>query len=277
MTTSYSQRFPTLFQDGWNATGLADDIRKIDTNALADEYMALRETAPSRSAKGLPYFGTRHGRVRAKAPASPSEKHMAIALWRLGATWTRPDGGWFRLLDYQTPLRASRSDGLGEVDLLGGTDEGRMAVVELKVKRRPGSQDDTPLLALMEGLRYAAVLDANRSRVCRDAKRYLDAHLIPRTPLVQILAPEAWWLGWCRMGPETRRDAGDWEPRFLELTSALEARIEISVECVSIQNAGLADISWDRRGPLLESAPPLRPVHLDGTPFLRPALMPVAD
>lgn len=51
----------------------------------------------------------------------------------------------------------------------------------------------------------------------------------------------------------------------------------ISVECVSIQNEGLDDISWDRRGPLLESVPPLRPVHLDGTPFLGPALMPVSD
>ena len=277
MTTLYSQRFPTLFQDGWNVTGLSDAIREIDVNALADEYMALKDAAPSRSAEGQPYLGTRHGRVRAKAPGSPSEKHMAIALWRLRATWPRPDGGWFRLLDYQVPLRASRSDGLGEVDLLGGTDEGRMAVVELKVKRRPGSQDDTPLLALMEGLRYAAVLDANRGRVCRDAKRYLDAHLIPWTPFVQILAPEAWWLGWCRMALETRRDAGHWERRFVELATALEDRIGIRVECVSIQNKGLADISWDRRGPLLESAPSLRPVHLDSMPVLGPALTPASD
>ena len=201
---------------------------------------------------------------------------MAIALWRLRATWTRPDGGWFRLVDYQPPLRASRSDGLGEVDLLGETEEGRMAVVELKVKRRPGSPDDTPLLALMEGLRYAAVLDANRGKVCRDAQRHLDAHLKPRAPLVQILAPEAWWTAWCRMNPEARRDSGDWEPQFLALTRTLEARIEVSAECVSIQNAGLADISWDRQGPLLESAPTLCPVHLDGTPRFGPALTPVA-
>ena len=101
--------------------------------------------------------------------------------------------------------------------------------------------------------------------------------LVSWTPFVQILAPEAWWLGWCRMAPETRRDAGHWEGAIRGTGDRIGGPIGIRVECVSIQNKGLADISWDRQGPLLESAPSLRPVHLDSTPALGPALTPVSD
>ena len=103
-----------------------NEIQRIDVVALCREYEQLRKAAPSRSARDKRYFVGHDGRPQAKNPGSPSEKHLAIALWRRKARWPRAGGGWMCLLDYQFPLKARRSDaGLGEVDLLGATDEGR--------------------------------------------------------------------------------------------------------------------------------------------------------
>ena len=131
MTDFSSRQFPILYPERSTATDLAVDIQRIDVVDLCREYDLLRKAAPSRSARSKRYFVGHDGRPQAKHPASPSEKHLAIALWRLKAQWPRAGGGWLRLLDYQFPLKASRSDtGLGEVDLLGATDQGRLVVIE---------------------------------------------------------------------------------------------------------------------------------------------------
>ena len=82
---------------------------------LCREYDRLRKAAPRRSARNKRYFVGHDGRPQAKYPGRPSEKHLAIALWRLEAQWPRAGGGRMRLLDYQVPLKASSLDtGLGE-------------------------------------------------------------------------------------------------------------------------------------------------------------------
>ena len=128
MTVFSSRQFPILFRKRWTTTGLADAIQSgIDVIALCREYDQLRKAAPSRSARNKPYFVGHDRRLRAKDPGSPSEEHLAIALWRLDVRWPRAGGGRARLLDYQFPLKASNSDErLGKVDLLGATDEGRL-------------------------------------------------------------------------------------------------------------------------------------------------------
>ena len=171
VTDIFSRQFPILFSSRKSTRHLADSIQRVDVVAVCREYDQLRKRAPSRSARNKRYFVGHDGRPQAKYPASPSEKHLAIALWRLKAQWPRAGGGWLRLLDYQFPLKASRSDtGLGEVDLLGVTDQGRLVVIELKVRRKDGSRGDTPLLALMEGLRYAAVVHANHGAIAAEAR-----------------------------------------------------------------------------------------------------------
>ena len=79
---------------------------------------------------------------------------MAIARSNMKGSWPCPDGGRFRLLDYQFPLKARQSDaGIGKVDLLGVTDRGRLTVIELKVKP-PGdnARGESPVAALLPGL-----------------------------------------------------------------------------------------------------------------------------
>ena len=92
MTDFSSRQFPILFPDRSPTTGLAGEIEGIDVAALCREYDQLRKAAPSRSARGKRYFVGHDGRPQAKYPGSPSEKHLAIALWRLEAKWPRPGG-----------------------------------------------------------------------------------------------------------------------------------------------------------------------------------------
>ena len=145
------------------------------------------------------------------------EEHTAIALVNLGRRWALPDGGWFRLLDYQVPLKARQADSrIGKIDLLGVTDRGRLMVIELKVVGPNGSRTDAPPLALMEGVRYAAIVEANLEDIAGEVERRFGAKVARLPPVVQLLAPEGWWRSWLEL-----RAAGTWGPAFARLIAAV--------------------------------------------------------
>ncbi len=258
-----SRQFPILFRERWKTTCLAKQIQGIDVNGLCAEFDKLRNAAPSRSAAGKRYFVGHDGSLQAKDPDRPSEEHLAIALWNLKKRLPRPGGGWELVLDYQFPLQGlARADrGLGKVDLLGATDQGRLVVVELKVRRARSSRGDAPVLALMEGLRYAAVVHANDRDIAAEARTRFDIEVSDEPPIVQVLGPESWWDGWRDMSASTRRAAGQWEPRFFELSARLEARLGIVIECLSLEGAELEDITWRAHGPRLGHAPKMHMIH----------------
>ncbi len=259
--------FTIFFGKEWYTTGLAKDISKVDRNALCEEYKKLRQCAPRRANVGKSYFVDRHC---GKVPSSNRvEEHLAIALWRFKGCWPRPDGSRFRLLDYQFPLQAGQADkGIGEIDLLGVTDQGRLIVIELKVKPKGGNnRGATPVAALMQGLRYAAIVEANQTVIAREAKEQakrrfkVGIEIVEEPPVVQILAPKAWWRSWWELGAPTRRKAGSWEPEFSILTRDVEEQLGVAVECVALDDC-CADLVYgsDRRTPQLVSAPALYPV-----------------
>ena len=111
-------------------------MRVLIEDALQDEYEKLVQNAPHRSKKSKKYFVKHSG----EDSANDSNRHVEIlakALKQLDRSWAHPGGGRFRLLDYQFPLKAQESDqGIGKVDLLGVTDQGRLMAIELKVKPR---------------------------------------------------------------------------------------------------------------------------------------------
>lgn len=124
--TKLAQAFPILFGKQWRARGLAGMITMIDTDALAAEYDALHELAPRRSGANKPYFIGHTGIPSSKGHSTRLEEHCAIALVNLQRRWPRRDGGWFRMLDYQVPLKGRQGDGdVGKIDILGVTDLGR--------------------------------------------------------------------------------------------------------------------------------------------------------
>ena len=119
-----------------------------------------------------------------------------------------------RPLDYQVPLTARQDDaGIGKIDLLGVTDAGRFVVVELKVDGIGGDRSDPPPAALMEALRYAAILQANQAIIASEARAKFDALVSDDAPpVIMLLGTEAWWQSWL-----TLRAAGSWTAPFIRL------------------------------------------------------------
>ena len=264
--------YKILFKKDWHTTELAKDIANIDREALCDEYKQLIKNAPRRSDKQK-YFVCHDGKLSSSGKSNRREEYLAVALWNLERQWPRLDGGWFRLLDYQVPLKAQQSDPkIGKVDLLGLTDQGRLMVIELKVKPSDGSRGETPAKALMQGLRYAAIVEANRKKITEEAKRCFGVDVVAERPLVQVLAPKAWWKGWLDMAGSTREAAGYWEPEFSQLVRDVEKHLSIAIECMALDDLGDAiTFGLDQRMPQLDHVHPIRlaidkalPLHNEG-------------
>ena len=261
----YVTSYPILFRhrNDWRATGLEDSIASINADTLANEYKMLRENAPCRPAVGKAYFVGHSGTPSSRGSSNQREKHYAMALWNLERRWPRRDGGWQRFLDYQTPLQTKRADhGIGEIDLFGVTDRGRLIVVELKYPRigRPG---DAPAYALMEGLRYAAIVEANLQPMAIEVRRKLGVKQVDdkTPPIVQILGPISWWRYWLKT-----RAAGDWGPAFARLAAAVEAQTGVTVECLAADDQAKLTLGLNGQEPSLNPPPTFHAVHLDRQP-----------
>ena len=259
-----------LFRNRWPATGLADCIALVcsDADALSDEYRRLRESPPLRSQPYL--FEGRDGTTEARPPNARRvqfEPRYATALWNLAGVWPRPDGGRQCLLDYQVPLKAARKDGkIGKIDLLGVTDRGRLVVVELKSPRT--DRGNSPMYALMEGLRYAAIVEGRSKRITREIEDRCHRKIDRETPpIVQLLGSQTWWWDW--FDPDLKRRAvGDWNWELDRLASMIEKKIGVSVECVAT-DTNIQEIRTNlcRARPTLDRAPALYAVRLDPPGF----------
>lgn len=248
---------PGYLRDNWNkTTGLAEYIAEIDVNALCREYEEIIGSAPRRSAREKRYFVGHSGVTSSGKWSNRKEEHYAVALCSLGLVWPQPGGGEFRLLDYQVPLKARQSDrGVGKIDLVGVTDRGRIMVIEVKVAPdRSGARGDTPVRALMEGLRYAAIAWANVDVIAAEAKNCFGTAIVKKPPVVQILADSAWWRGWLHMAGSTRKAAGDWEAPFARLIQAVEDRLGLAIQCLALEDASLT-MGLEGRLPVLDREP----------------------
>lgn len=263
----YGSIAPTLFRARWCDTGLEDSIVSVDADELADEYRKLRKSAPRRS---NPYFSRRRkGTTAERSPDTPRiqwEPRYAIALWNLQYSWPRRGGGWHHLLDYQVPLKDIQANGkIGKIDLVGITDQGRFMVIELKCPRSGRGQ--SPAHALMEGLRYAAIVEANIHTLASSARKRFGCKTDAEAPpIVQVLGPISWWRAWLDSGLK-KRAVGNWDRAFAHLASAIEKRIGVTVECMAT-DTGIAEAADGlcRRTPSLGLPPTLCAVHLERNP-----------
>lgn len=262
---NYKNMAPTLFQDRWPASKpcLEGAIAKVTADTLASEYWQLKCMAPRREAT---YFSSEHdGKTDSQQPSTKGvqwEKRYAMALWNLKVRWPRPDGGRQRLLDYQVSLKAERADkDIGEIDLLGATEAGRFVVAELKSPR--SGRGDSPMHALMEGLRYAAIAEANLDTLAREAKSRFGCGFDCQTPpIAQVLGPISWWCRW--LNPNLKRRAGNWNSTFAQLATAFEEQTGVTIECMATDTC-IEEVVDDLRQekPSLSTSPIFHAVHLD--------------
>ena len=134
---------------------------------------------------------------------------------------------------------------IGKVDLLGTTGQGRLLVIELKVKHDgANNRGDTPAAALLQGLGYAAIVQSNHESIAREIKQNFDCSIQDEPPVVQVLAPEDWWQAWMGLEGSTRRKAGNWEEAFKRLVIDMEEHIGIRVEC-AVLDVNQHQVSFD--------------------------------
>ena len=259
-----AEAFPYLHKEGKFAkplnhtTDLVRNIREVNRDQLYDEFRELIDCAPRRADAGKDYFVNHSGVPSSgKRASSWSEEILAMALWNERNFWPRADGTELFMLDYQFPLRASSSDtGIGEVDLLGITNQRRLMVIELKVKPDGvNNRGDTPAAALLQGLRYAAIVQSNFGSIAREMKQKFEFSIPNEPPIVQVLAPEDWWNGWTGLKGSTRRAAGNWEIAFGKLAGDIEGRIGIAIECAALNVKRGRIPSSDEGRPKLDRTP----------------------
>ena len=262
-----AEAFPYLHKNGKYAKPLnktRDLTRNIDgvnRDALHDEFRELIGCAPRRAERGKPFFKNHNGVPSSGKEADPeSEDILAMALWNERMQFTRADGAEIYLRDYQFPLFSSQDDqGIGKVDLLGTTSRGRLLVIELKVKPDGiNNRGDTPVAAMLQGLRYAAIVQSNHSSIAKEMEQEFDCLVSNDPPIVQVLAPEDWWQAWLGLEGSTRRASGDWEIAFVKLAKDIGERIGVTIECAALDIEGSQVWFDDEDRPRLDRAPEVR-------------------
>ena len=260
-----AETFPYLHPKGRGARnlshvrGLATNIAEVNRDALHNEYSRLKKIAPRRANSGKSHFSdTRNGKLSRKRASNRHEEHLAMALWNLKNRWSRDEGNQFCLLDYQFPLKAKQSDPhIGKVDLLGVTDQGRLMIIELKVENsKNNGRGDNPTVALLEGLRYTAIVQANQKAIADEVERRFEVKVTEGPPIVQILAPEDWWCGWMQLG-KSPRPAGDWASEYEEFARDIEEQIGVAIECAALDVKPCQVSISDEKRPKLDRAPEL--------------------
>ena len=240
-----NKNFPILFRErkAWTARGLVKDIANILNDGLFLEYYKLYDKAPIRGkVDEIEIFRDDHnGAVdRDVGSIKLTEKRFARALWNYGKL-TFPDrNGFIRLLDYEFPLSATANNkGIGEVDLLGVTDGGVLSIIELKYMKEGRSSNDSPLFALVEALRYYAIIEANLEliKVAVDKKRKKAAKIndqrwqIPDLvgkPSIQLIGNTRYWNYW--LDSDRLNKIGDWQVKFNELLASIQGKLGIETE-----------------------------------------------
>ena len=206
---------------------LAEDVEQ-----LADLYENLVRAAPRRHGRRKRYLQGRTGKTSSGASSNRREEHLAVALRnasRGGAVFALPDGRPLAIIDYQMPLKARQDDrGVGKVDLFAVVDGRLPCVIELKVARKSGL--DTPLRALLEGLTYCAIVEANADAIWSELAGQ-HARSASRPTLV-VMAPEDYWMGYLN-----HPEAGSWLPAIHDLVSGLRVTLGLETCLVSLLDA----------------------------------------
>jgi len=168
----------------------------LDVNEIPAAYADQLNRAPRR-AQG--YLSRPCSGVTSSAAASKrAEEHLAAGLF-VRDDLALPNGEQLALLNYQFPPKSVRADaGTGKIDLLGLREDGTLAVVELKV---PGNREDRRV-ALLEGLIYAAIVEANIEQIAAEVLAVKGRRVRLARPGILVIAAADYWSD-CRTYPPT--------------------------------------------------------------------------
>ena len=200
---------------------------------LAHAYKDLVRFAPRRHDRGKRYLHGRSGVTSSGTSSNRREEHLAVALYnasRGGAAFVLPDQRRLEIIDYQMPLKARR-DGRTYRQGRPVRRRGRSAacVVELKTASE-SARGDTPLRALLEGLAYCAIVEANAADIASEvAEQYA---LSASRPTLIVMAPDNYWAGYL-----DHPRAGRWLPAVRDLVSGLRDALGLEAYLLALLDA----------------------------------------
>jgi hypothetical protein len=178
-------------------SALMDRLGITDWRSL---YEQERAAAPRRHDRGKRYLVNGHNGIPSSgADSNRGEEHLALALFNKYGPGQSPlsvtKGAALHFLDYQVPLKARQGDaGLGKVDLLAIQHPNRLAVVELKYAG--SGTADNPVKAAVQGLAYAANIEANRTEICGEVSQRHRITVVEAPLLVIVMADAPYWKSW---------------------------------------------------------------------------------
>ncbi len=222
------------------------DLR-VEAADLATGYHALCANAPRRK---QPFLSVnRRGVAPVDSAARRLEERLAMALFNQKEI-AFENGSVLRILDYQFPLKSKSIDrSVGKVDLLGLSGEGRLAIVELKVS----SNREDRRSALIEGLIYAAIVEANLKEIAVEVTTMHGYHIETVRPAILLLAPADFWSS-----PRCQPPVAD----VSRLATAVATQIPIDVSLLSLEGAGLTHLGADGSRPTLSRNVTMSPVRI---------------
>ncbi len=204
-----------------------------DVGRLVHPYEDLLRAAPRRHDRGKRYLHGRTGITSSGASSNQREQHLAVALYnasRDGAAFVLPDRRPLVIIDYQMPLKARQDDrGVGKIDLFAIVDGTLPCVVELKVAGET-TYGDTPLRALLEGLAYCAIVEANAADIA--SERAEQHGLSASRPTLVVMAPDNYWAGYLN-----HPRAGRWLSAVHDLVSGLREALRLEAHLVALLDA----------------------------------------
>ncbi len=216
-------------------SNFADFAGRLNILKLERCYMELFKGAPKRAGRGKDYFVGHNGITSSGSYSNRSEEHLAVALFNAtknGKDFSLTDGRRLSFLDYQFPLKARQGDkGIGKVDLFCAIENSIPAVAELKVAGRNGQLGDTPLKALLEGLAYCAIVEANIKTIAGEAKARFKVNLKAGKPDLIVIAPHDYWSNYLKKGA-----AGDWVTTLSQLVEKIKDRLKINTHFLSLRD-----------------------------------------
>lgn len=255
------------------AKGFRQVAEGLNGESLDAQYKQEVANAPHRHEAGKKYLAS-HPKPPTSRRNNKDAEHFAMALLAAsregeGQGLELPAGGALTLVDYQVPLATAAPDkalgdadpnkGIGKVDLLALLPDDRLAVVVVKYvppSATRGGTGDTPLRALLEGLAWTAIVDANREAIAEEVQAATGRTVSSEPPALLLLGSSRYWEI-CR-----KREAQKGAAWIRELDRIAREVPEITgVEIVYLGLDVEGDPGWDYadEGPVLQASPQLAP------------------
>ena len=267
-----------------SAKGFREAAAALTADVLKADWEAELQAAPRRAAVGKKHLVAANRKLAASRRPGRDSEHAALALvaWaREGAALPMPDDeGTFLPLHAGVALKTAPADretgaedpnwGVERLDLVGVGPDDRLAVAPMRFlagdAKRVGT-GDTPLRLLLEGLAFAAMVQANREPLVEELRARSDVSIAEGLPVLLLVgSPRYWEL--CRKR-EGQKGAA-WIRELERLAREIGEGIGLPVRFLCLRLEGDPGWSYEDGAPRLTGRVRLLPAWEPGAGRVRP-------